>query len=189
MGDFNKIEGIYEVPIPGPPCPTCEGTGKVKLEGDAEEKECITCNSLGFADVEKSLKLRSRVRNIVKVEYEDWLEYRLRRRVFDKRSTMDVAEFKESMDAVARQIGSYAASWGGETWDMSMKQIPGMVKFLLLLAKDADRLTNERQDVDEMTILKMLKDPKQAIVLRGAIKEITDASPNFLAPPVKGEDD
>ena len=183
MGDFNKIDGCYELPLPRDKCPPCDGSGKDK------DAECVHCRGDGCVGPELTIKLRGRVRNIVKALFEDWLEGQARRRVFDMRQTMNPQEFRESMDAVARGVGSYTFAWGGDAWAVSLGNIRGQAKYFYLLMQDADRLTNERQTYEEPDFIRWLKSRDMAVMFADANKQIMDATPNFLAPPVRGEED
>lgn len=183
MADWNKIEGVHEIPVPGLPCPACEATGKV---GD---EVCPACEGSKLDKRERSLKLRARIRNKLKCEFEDWLEYQARRRLFDMRGKISQLEYDESMVALQKAIASYTFTWGGDAYGAAIQQLPGRVKLFMLLAEDADRLTGKKQDVTEMDIINWLEDATILPLLSNALNDIIDASPNFRAAPVRGTDD
>lgn len=166
MGDYNKIEGIYEIPLP-------------HLEDGKEQ----------------SVKLRFRVRGLVKAEFEDWLEAYARRRVFDQRDTMNVQEFRESMDAVARLCAAHTFAWNGDACTHALNQTPGMVKFFMLLMRDADRLLERNPDYEgpqkytEADMIRLLSDPVIGVEFAQAIREIRNSDPNFRSPPIRGVED
>lgn len=143
--------------------------------------------------VERSLKLRSRIRNIVKAKYEDWLEYRARRRVFDMKVNFSVDEYKDSMRAVADGVAAGDFSWGGDAWKHSFTQLPGQIKMLSLLAADADELLisqqQEPQRISDTDMLQHYRDEHVGVLLGQALLDIRRSDPNFLAAPVRGLDE
>ena len=197
MGNYNKIDGLLEVPLPGEKCQVCEGTGKVSVaEGEeTKEQQCGQCSGTGEVGPKKSIKLRNRIRNKIKAEFEDWLEYHARRRVFDMRTKFTAEEFAEMIKSVTRECAAYTFAWGGEAWESSIKQLPGTVTMIKLLIDDADRLTREDnveyrgQNVTETKVMEWMNDKVVGPMLAAVFHSIMDASPNFLSPPVRGIDD
>ena len=183
MGDFNKLEGLHEVPLEPLPCDTCRDTpGKV-----GADEACPVCEGSGKSKKERSVKLRGRLRNIVKCEFEDWLEYQARRRLFVMKDRLTPAEYNESFDKLQEGIASYTFAWGGKAYVAALSQLPGQVQLLMLLAKDADRLTGKPQDVTEMELIRcMRRGNPSAPMLAAALKAVMDSSPNFLSPPMRG---
>lgn len=143
--------------------------------------------------VERNLYLRSRVRNDVKAKYEDWLEGRARRRLFEKKGEMTVDEYKDSLRAVATGVAAGDYSWGGDAWRHSWTQLPGQVKMLHLLANDADDLLNsqgrEPQRLTESAMLHHYIDKGVGPILGQFLIDVRTADPNFLESPVRGVPD
>lgn len=159
---MNKIDGILEIPISGPP----------------EEPICIY--------------LSRQVTNNVKARYEDWLEGRARRRVFKFKEECNAKEYQDSMDAVARQAAAGTFEWSGDAWEVSLRQWPGIVKMIQLLSEDADQkleaANKPPQKLTEDTIYSWTSDEVTGGVLQMALKEVISASPNFRSPPIRGKD-
>ena len=147
MGDYNKLDGIKEIPVP------CEviSTGVLKL---------------------------GRLTNRVKAQYEDWMEARARKRVFDLRASLDKQEFLESMQAVQEACASGSFSWGGDAWLSSLRQLPGRIKMIVLLAND--------EKVTESAVLGLAKLPEIFSALASEVRALLESSPNFLYPPIRG---
>lgn len=185
MGSYNKLEGICEVPLEAAICTTCQET-----PGKVGDEVCPVCEGSGRSKKERSVKLRGRLRNIVKCEFEDWLEYQARRRLFSMKDKLSAQEYDESFDKLQEGIAAYTFAWGGKAYAAALSQLPGQVQLLMLLAKDADRLTGKPQDVTETDLINaMRRDHPSAPMLAAALKSIMDASPNFLSPPIRGTAD
>lgn len=149
--------------------------------------------------VERSIKFRARVRNIVKAQFEDWIEYRARRRLFDMQegeNPLNPLEFKMSMQELTKSIASYTLAWNGDACNQALVQVPGMCKMYMLLMKDGDRLLEKSegpafrpQPYTESDILTWMNDEVIGHLLADAFGEIRKASPNFHQPPVRGMED
>lgn len=182
MGDFNKLEGLHEVPLETLPCDTCRET-----QGKVGDEVCPVCEGSGKSKKERSVKLRGRLRNIVKCEFEDWLEYQARRRLFVMKDRLTPQEYSESFDKLQEGIAAYTFAWNGKAFQAAVSQLPGQVQLLMLLAKDADRITGKPQDVNEGELIRAMRQgTPTAPMLAAALKAIMDSSPNFLSPPMRG---
>jgi len=182
VGSYNKLESVLEVPLEAAICTTCQET-----PGKVGDESCPVCEGSGKSKQERSVKLRGRIRNIVKCEFEDWLEYQARRRLFVMKDKLTPAEYDESFDKLQEGIASYTFAWNGKAFVSALSQLPGQVQLLMLLAKDADRLTGKPQDVTEVDLAKALRDDHPSSrMLVAAIRTAMDSSPNFLAPPIRG---
>lgn len=164
-------------------CSTCSGTKKVL------DEDCPACESTGWDKKERSVKLRNRVRNWLKFQFEDWLEYQARSRLFRMKDKLEQGQYEEASDRLDKNIGAFTYAWQGDCYKEAVQQTPGRVKLFMLLIEDADRLTKEKQTWTESDVVDWLRDEKVAPLLATALKSIMEASPNFYGPPVKGQDD
>ena len=128
----------------------------------------------------KSLKLARFVKNKVKAKFEDWLETRARKRVFEVKDQLTPQEFKESMRAVTEAAASGSLSWGGDAWVSSLQQMPGIVEMARLLAESAGEKVEPSQ-VHEYLL--------QGVPIGDVVREALTSTPNFLSPPVRGVED
>lgn len=97
----------------------------------------------------RDLSFSRRVTPRIKGQYEDWLELRARRRVFKFRQELSPDEFRESNDAVARQSNNFR--WGGPVCNETLTTLPGIVKFMALLAEAAGEKVSASELMAEMT--------------------------------------
>lgn len=165
MGDWNQFDGVIEIGLP-----TVEQCG--------ENKDLVALvQKLGGV-----LKMRNRCRNKVKAQYEDWLENRARRRVFDLRTSMSQKEFAESLGAVTLCCAAGTLSWGGEAWESSLQQLPGIVKIVQLFANDLDATQVKQAEITESDIL-FLAHVDPPLQLNMVVRDILHSTPNFLSPP------
>ena len=182
IGDYNKLEGVCEIPLGYVPCTTCQDT-----PGKVGDEVCPVCEGSGHGQQVKTLKLRGRLRNIVKCEFEDWLELQARMRLFSMHGKIPQEYYDESMLALQKSIASYTFAWGGDAYREAILQLPGRVQLLMLLVKDADRLTGKVQDITEIDLINAMKqDSPSAPMMSEALTTIIRATPNFLAPPIRG---
>ena len=131
---------------------------------------------------EKSLTMRAMCPWQVKADFESWLEYSARKRVFALRKKLWAQEYKESLRAVTEACGAGTFSWGGDAMNACLQQLPGICKLIVLLANDAD----PNQGVNESKIQGLMKDEHVAPLLLGAYREVLQSDPNFLVPPTEG---
>lgn len=136
----------------------------------------------------ETLHLSKRVANRVKCRYEDWLEGRARRRVFQLKAEMSAKEYQDSMDAVARQAAAGTFEWAGDAWETSLKQMPGIIAMIRFLADEADLHLQSPQKLNEETIFGWMANETTRDVLVGAMKEVMSASPNFPCPPIRARE-
>lgn len=130
--------------------------------------------------------LSASITNGVKARYEDWLEGRARRRVFELKDQMGPEEFHESMRSVTESSGAGVFSWGGAAFITSLKQMPGIVKMVVLLANTKKvRQAHPEQTITEDHVLGMMSDPAMTVVFKEAIGGVIQGSPNFLTPPTR----
>lgn len=182
MGSYNKLESVHEIPLGHDPCTTCQET-----PGKVGDEVCPVCEGSGQSKTVKTLKLRGRLRNIVKCEFEDWLELQARMRLHAMHGKIPQSYYDESMVALQKSIAAYTFAWGGDAYRAAVLQLPGRVQLLMLLAKDADRLTGKPQDITEQDIIDAMKDGSaSSTMLAEALQQIIVASPNFLSPPIRG---
>lgn len=157
MGDFNSIQGCMEVPM----------TGGI-------------------------LYLAAQVENLSKARYEDWMEGRVRRRSFEllQAKEIDVNMHRESQKLVRDGCASGTFSWGGMAWLDSLRQLPGIVALSSILASDPESGAREKNGgiiTPQAILSKYAVDAISREMLEGAISQIIEKTPNFTAPPVRGE--
>lgn len=159
MGDYNNMGGFIEVPLP-------EGEGQ--------------------------LFLASKVKQKVKRAFENWLEGRARKRVFQLRQSeeIDEMEYKEAQKSVSECSASGVFSWGGDAMQQAIRQIPGMVEMIRLLAWSAGTKGEPNPNGEEpITASRIMELFNKGVRFGEYIQQIIDASPNFLHPPIPGEED
>jgi hypothetical protein len=125
----------------------------------------------------KGLYLSRRLTGNVKAEFENWLMESAWRRIFRIQKRFDASEFKKMKETVA--VSVVAMSWGSDACLAALESIPGSVKIASLLAEKADK----NQDCSAMRIMQIATSEASGDLLKNALKEVMDASPNFLEPP------
>jgi len=162
-----------------------------------------------------TIKLKRRIRNKVKCDFEDWMELQARKRPYALKDKLQPEEYRESMDAVARLAASGGLNWGGPAMQAALAGLPGIVKLISLLAQDAgDRATEsdilhlmqtteaieKREDSwvivsietgEPISVHPTERDAKNSLKklpdLVGALNQIIESNKaNFLDPPVRG---
>lgn len=135
---------------------------------------------------DRTLYINSQVTGDVKSAYQSWLTGRPRRRVFDmkREGKLDDDEFKQALHSINIDDAACIFEWGGEGWRESLKQFPGIVKMITLLANDID-LKKYPQSVSEMDVWGWIGDKDIQEVLIASFVEVMNTSPNFLCPPME----
>lgn len=138
---------------------------------------------------EGAVRFSARVTYGMKAEYEDWLEGRARKRLFELRPTLSDQEFKESMRSVQETSASCGFGWGSDSWLASINTIPGSVKMMWIMARAVKQEALNGVPLTEEKLLDWMQDPTVRANLTGCVREILSSAqtvPNFLFPPIRG---
>lgn len=124
------------------------------------------------------VRLSRQVNNRVKGLFEDWLESNARRRCFRLRQQLGEEVYAESMQHITTSAAAGLFRWGAAAMQAALKDVPGLVKMIELLCKEAGQ-----HDMTPDRIIVILKDDVDRQVLMDALKEVFSSDPNFQTPP------
>lgn len=125
----------------------------------------------------KGLYLSRRFTGNMKAEFEDWMMETAWRRLFRIQSKLDPAQFKKAKETVATSVA--AMSWGSDACLTAIESLPGIIKLTCILAEHAKK----EQDCSTARIMSVVSSEASIDLLKSAIKEVLNSSPNFLGPP------
>ena len=126
------------------------------------------------------LYLSNRVTNKIKADFQSWLAGNGRRDAYQAISEGPEA-LERSLDDLFAASGAGMFNWGGKASRRALRDIPGIAKMIALLAEAAGKTPISEAEVIELVTS---KDSGMAILFGKAVREITDATPNFWSPPV-----